>query len=432
MSNSLNLALPYLEAAQAQKHVTVNEALTRLDALVHLAVISRVLATPPGGPALGDRYLLPASPTGVWSTHAGQVAMWLDGAWNYISPREGWRLWVSNEDVFLTFDGTNWVAGGVPTSLQNMQLVGVNTTADATNKLSVASSATLFNHVGNGHQMKFNKNAAADSASLMWQTGFSGRAEIGTTGDDDFHFKVSGNGSAWLEALSINRTTGVVSLPQGLGALPAFTNVAKGMVPASGGGTANYLRADGTWTAPPAAGGASLNYKTAVGRWHTNSPDTTTLTTSAGVANRIEIAPWLCPFDMVADQVGALCSTAVAAAQGKIVCYNSDAEGRPNALLFETAVLDFAVVGFKSMVQNITLSKGAVYWLGLRNSSTATVNAHQPYNSPVLGFANPPTTAANKVLRRTLTFATVAPAAWGWIATEEAAANVPAIFVRVA
>jgi hypothetical protein len=433
MSDSLNLALPYLEAAQAQKHVTVNEALTKLDALMHLAVISRVLATPPASPTLGDRYLLPASPTGVWTTRAGQMAMWLDGAWNYVSPKEGWRLWVSDEDVALTFDGSTWVAGGVPTSLQNMQLVGVNASADATSKFVVSSDATLFNHNGASHQMKFNKNAAADSASLIWQTGFSGRAEIGTTGDDDFHFKVSGNGSAWLEALTINRTSGVVSLPQGLGAFPTFTGSSKGVVPASGGGTTTYLRADGTWTAPPAAGGgASPFYKTGPGRWHVNSPDTTTLTTSAAIANRFDLAPWICPFDVAVDQVGILCSTAVAAAQGKIVCYNSDAEGRPNTLLFETAVLDFSVVGFKSVAQNITLQNGVIYWLGLRSSSTATVNALQPYNSPVLGLSNPPTTAANKLLRRTLTFTTAAPATWGWTATEETAANVPAIFMRVA
>lgn len=36
---SSNLAPPYLAAGQAQKHVTVNESLLRLDALVQLAVV---------------------------------------------------------------------------------------------------------------------------------------------------------------------------------------------------------------------------------------------------------------------------------------------------------------------------------------------------------------------------------------------------------
>jgi hypothetical protein len=39
--------------------------------------------------------------------------------------------------------------------------------------------------------------------------------------------------------------------------LDAFTSALKGLAPASGGGTTNYLRADGTWTAP--AGSASAD-----------------------------------------------------------------------------------------------------------------------------------------------------------------------------
>lgn len=39
--------------------------------------------------------------------------------------------------------------------------------------------------------------------------------------------------------------------------LDAFSTTAKGLAPASGGGTTNYLRADGTWAAPPGAAGVS-------------------------------------------------------------------------------------------------------------------------------------------------------------------------------
>ena len=40
MSNTSSLVLPYLAVGQAQKHVTVNESLRRLDALVQLSVVS--------------------------------------------------------------------------------------------------------------------------------------------------------------------------------------------------------------------------------------------------------------------------------------------------------------------------------------------------------------------------------------------------------
>ncbi len=211
MSDSPLLTLPYLAAAQAQKHVTHNEALSMLDGLVHLAVISRDVTVPPVSPANGDRYLIPAASTGAWTTHAGQIALRMEGAWRYVTPREGWILWVSNEDAALTYNGAAWVAGGVPTSLQNLTLLGVNATADATNKLSVNSSAILFNNIGSNIQLKFNKNSAIDTASMLFQTGFSGRAEIGTTGDDDFHFKVSANGSTFNESIVIVGGTGLAT-----------------------------------------------------------------------------------------------------------------------------------------------------------------------------------------------------------------------------
>ena len=213
MSDTPLLVLPYLAAAQAQKHVTHNEALSMLDGLVHLAVISRVVASPPASPQDGARYLVAAAPTGEWIGKNGKIALRMEGAWRYFTPNEGWQLWVSDEDLLLSFNGTAWIGSGVPTSLQNLSLLGVNATADATNKLSVASVATLFNHAGNGHQIKLNKNTNSDTASLLFQTGFSGRAELGTTGDDNFHFKVSSTGGAFTEALVIEAATGRVTLP---------------------------------------------------------------------------------------------------------------------------------------------------------------------------------------------------------------------------
>jgi hypothetical protein len=211
MADSPLLTLPYLAASQAQKHVTHNEALSMIDGLMHLAVVSRAITVPPPSPVDGDRYLVPADATGVWATQVGRVVLRVDGQWRYFTPREGWTLWVSDEDALLTYTGSAWVAGGVPSSLQNLSMLGVNATADATNKLSVSSSAVLFNHVGTDVQMKFNKNAVADSASILFQTGFSGRAEIGTTGDDSFHFKVSNDGATFRESIVIAAQTGVAT-----------------------------------------------------------------------------------------------------------------------------------------------------------------------------------------------------------------------------
>jgi Protein of unknown function (DUF2793) len=211
MSDTPLLVLPYIAGSQAQKHVTHNEALSLLDGLLHLSVISRSLAVPPLSPIDGDRYLISGGPTGAWATHAGQVALHMEGAWRFLIPRKGWRLWVEAENLFLIFDGATWISPAVPSTLQNLSLLGVNASADATNRLAVSSSSVLFNNVGAGIQFKINKNAAADTASLLLQTGFSGRAEIGTAGDDNLHFKVSANGSTFNESLVIANATGEVT-----------------------------------------------------------------------------------------------------------------------------------------------------------------------------------------------------------------------------
>ena len=211
------IGLPLLEASQAQKHVTHNEALLLIDAVLHLAVISRALATPPSSPGDGDRYLVAASATGAWTGHSGQIAFREAGSWRFAIPKAGWRLWVQAESLFLLFDGTAWIDLRDFDELQNMALLGVNTTADAGNRLAVSSAGVLFNHAGSDSRVKLNKNAAGDTASLLFQSGFSGRAEFGLAGDDDFHVKVSPDGSAWNESFIINRTSGLITIGNGLG-----------------------------------------------------------------------------------------------------------------------------------------------------------------------------------------------------------------------
>ncbi len=223
-STTPRTSLPLLAAAQAQKHVTHNEALLELDTLLYARILDRDLAAPPPTPADGDTYLVAATATGAWTGQDGTLASALDGAWRFYPPFTGLTLYVVDETALIVFDGTAWVDYASILALQNVPLIGVNTTADATNKLAVKSSALLFDNIGNGVQFKINKHAAADTASLLYQTNYSGRAELGLTGDDDFHFKVSPDGSSWTEALKIAAATGGVTLPKGQLAFPATQN----------------------------------------------------------------------------------------------------------------------------------------------------------------------------------------------------------------
>jgi len=210
--------LPFLAAAQAQKHVTHNEALTELDALIAARFLDRDLTSPPSSPADGDAYLVKATATAAWAGQDGKIAYCLDGDWRFYTPFAGLIALVIDENEFITFNGSAWndLASFIP--LDNVSQLGVNTTADSTNKLAVKSNAILFAALesassGTGDiRFTVNKEATSNTASLLFQDNFSGRAETGLTGDDDFHIKVSPNGSAWTEAMVIDKTSGLVTL----------------------------------------------------------------------------------------------------------------------------------------------------------------------------------------------------------------------------
>lgn len=202
-----NFGLPYILPSQAQKHVTHNEALRMLDGLVQISVADRDLAVPPARPAEGERYLVPAAASGAWTGKVGTIAAWQDGAWSHVTPRSGWLAWIADEARLMVFDGSDWID---PPSAAQTPLMGINAPADATSRLVVASAATLFTHAGAGHQHKINKAAAGDTASLLFQTNWSGRAEFGLAGSDDLQIKTSLDGAAWKTAVTIDRATGFV------------------------------------------------------------------------------------------------------------------------------------------------------------------------------------------------------------------------------
>ena len=139
--------------------------------------------------------------------------------------------------------------------------------------------------------------------------------------------------------------------------------------------------------------------------------------TIAGVANRMDIFPFIPRADLTIDRLSVNVTTLVAAAQGKIVVYDADASGLPNALIVETATLDFATTGIKEATVALTFRAGVTYWIGMRTSSTATLSAWSTAATPEL-TTNGITVNPRKLLRRTLTFGTAAPATWGYLVAE--------------
>jgi hypothetical protein len=206
MSNSTNLILPFIEAAQAQKHVTHNEALQVLDAVVQLMVLDKDLATPPGSPADGDRYIVASSPTGAWTGHTGHVAAYQDGAWAFSIPKEGWWAWAADEDKVYVYTGSAWIdyaanltQFGLKTANggqwqrkyieQSTTLSGATTDAATAIPIGIVYAVscrvtTLITASGGGSSFSVGDGTTANKfgGSLPFTAGTTNRGHIGPTG----------------------------------------------------------------------------------------------------------------------------------------------------------------------------------------------------------------------------------------------------------
>jgi hypothetical protein len=302
MQNTGRFDLPLIMPSQAQKHVTHNEALTLLDGLMHLVIKTQGDTAPPPGALVDDAFIVGAPATGAWFAQEGKIAFSTDAGWRFATPVRGVIAFFAAANELRIHELGMWTKLGDFTGPASYATLGVNTSADAVNRLAVRSNAALFTALeaaggGNGDiQLKLNKETPSDTASILFQTGYSGRAELGLAGDDGLTFKVSADGSAWNTALSVNPATGVVTLsnnsvsnaaladmatarlkgrtsagngdPEDLTSAEAtallnpFSAALKGLVPASGGGASAFLRADGAWTVPAGGGGAAISQVT--------------------------------------------------------------------------------------------------------------------------------------------------------------------------
>lgn len=162
----------------------------------------------------------------------------------------------------------------------------------------------------------------------------------------------------------------------------------------------------------------------------TSGPGGAAAATLAGAANRFEIYPYLPRADLTLNQLVVNCTTAVASAQGKLVVYSSDADGRPDALVLETDPLNFATTGPKIAAVTLNLLQYQTYWFGIRHSSTATLSAWASTATPDINGGTAISTSARKTLRRTLAFATAAPRPWGFVSSEINPGPATAIWLR--
>ncbi|WP_417271176.1 DUF2793 domain-containing protein [Celeribacter sp.] len=189
MTDTSRLNLPLLAPSQAQKHVTVNEALSRLDALVQLALASVTQTAPPLSPMEGDAYGVPVGAVNDWAGQEGQIAIFVNAGWAFVPATQGMRAYVVDQGFYASFNGTDWVEG-----MQSLSPSGAG----------MIQRTIEINHVI-GAGATSNVPFALPAQSVVF--GVTGRVTTAITG--------TATGFSLGVAASSNRYGSGLSLPQG-------------------------------------------------------------------------------------------------------------------------------------------------------------------------------------------------------------------------
>ncbi|WP_417691556.1 DUF2793 domain-containing protein [Roseibium sp.] len=107
MTSTARFHFPFIAASQAQKEVTHNEALARLDALAHLVLLDRDLTAPPAA-SDGDSYLVATGGSGDWAGQDGNIASYVDGAWGFYPAVLGMLAYVADEGTLAVYTAVGW------------------------------------------------------------------------------------------------------------------------------------------------------------------------------------------------------------------------------------------------------------------------------------------------------------------------------------
>ncbi|WP_082505360.1 DUF2793 domain-containing protein [Aureimonas sp. Leaf324] len=217
MSTSPRLSLPLLMPQQAQRHLTLNDAFRLLDVLVQTAVVSDTLAVEPTDAREGDLFILPPSATGPrWGTmRPGALALVENGGFVEMQPVPGQIAYVAARRALVLFDGETWSAG--PFAASETERLSINAAPTEANRLTVAADAELLTFdartPGTGDARKvINRQDTNRVAAVLFQTGFSGRAEIGLLGDERFAVRVSTDGASFRPVLTARPADGFLSV----------------------------------------------------------------------------------------------------------------------------------------------------------------------------------------------------------------------------
>jgi len=148
MTDTPNLGMTLVEAAQSQKHVTVNEALLRIDALAQLTILDRDLTSPPVSPVDGDTYIVAAGAVGTWAGQDNNIAVLFSGGWVFLTPKEGWKGFIVDESIDSIWNGSSWTTVTVSTTPQvvspNGAIIALGLAEQSLTMAGASVSSTIF------------------------------------------------------------------------------------------------------------------------------------------------------------------------------------------------------------------------------------------------------------------------------------------------
>ena len=229
-----HLLLPYILASQAQKHVTHNEALRLLDAMVQLSVLDRTRTAPPVSPTDGDRHIVASGATGLWAGWDLNIAFWIDGVWLRLVPRPGWLAWVADDATLFVWDGLAWDSVGVPQDVSDAVFSLVND-ADPTKRALFSLSG-----IATGTTRTFTlPNTSSELAILAGTQTFSGNktfsGSLTASGAVSVTGTLTASGTVTVSAAAASIGTAITAATYGMGTGATTTGVTKTLNLGTGG-----------------------------------------------------------------------------------------------------------------------------------------------------------------------------------------------------
>lgn len=132
------------------------------------SVKDKDVATPPGSPVTGDRYIIAAAATGAWAGKVGQIATWSGSAWTFYVTTEGTCAFVDDEDLLYMYSGSAWVP------INNYALASSKPGAVSSSTSGAAGSASTVARSDHSHDLSTHAHSDATNGGQVAYSALSG------------------------------------------------------------------------------------------------------------------------------------------------------------------------------------------------------------------------------------------------------------------